>query len=159
VVPGTLDALVLPAKFDERPVTYRAAGHDKHAVGGDFVLSPDGRFLLCKTGTVLRLSAERDSDLQVHGRIEPFLAAAVDTESRSAFVLGRDGELKQYSYPEFRLRASYRLSLGAYQIVVDGKQGHLFAAGFDPRALTDRPRERGYGDIHVYDLKYLVRKE
>jgi hypothetical protein len=155
VVPGTLDALVLPGRLDERPVTYRAPAHDKHSLGGDFVLSPDGKFLLNKSGTVLRLSAERDEDLKLHVKLPPFLAAAVDPEGRAAYVLDRDGALKRYSYPEFKLQATHRLSLSGYRLAVDGKLGRLYVAGFDPAAVAERPRARGHGDIHVYALRDL----
>src|SRR5262249_31675052 len=131
----------------------RAANHDKLAVGGEFVITPEGRFALCKTGTVLRLSAEKDEDMRFHARLEPFLAAAVDVEGRAAYVLGRDGLLKRYSCPEFRRQAKRRLSLAGYQVAVDGKAGRLYVAGFDARSVADRPRARGHGDIHVYALK------
>src|SRR5262249_43382116 len=85
--PRTLDALILPARFtDDRPVSYRAPGYDKQTLGGDFVISPDGRYLLCKTGTVLRLAPDRDADLQAHAKLEPFLAVAVDVEGRQLYL-------------------------------------------------------------------------
>jgi WD40 repeat protein len=153
VVPATLDAFALGAKTTEQPVSYRAANHDKLALGGEFVVTPDGRFALCKTGTVLRLSAERDEDMRLHTRVEPFLSAAVDEGGKTAYVLARDGTLRQYSYPDFRLRWQRRLAITGYQIAVDGKSGRLFVAGFDPRSVAERPRARGHGDIHVYGLK------
>jgi hypothetical protein len=156
VVPGTLDALPVPARLADRPTLSRAPGHDKQALGGAFVISPDGRYLLCKTGTILRLSAERDEDMKPHRKLEPFLAAVADVEGKVAYLLGRDGLLEQYGYPEFRLKGTRRLSLSGYQLALDGKGGRLYVAGFDPAALSERPRARGHGDIHVYRLKDLV---
>jgi hypothetical protein len=157
VSPGTLDALVLPARIsEERPPGYRAPNHDKQSLGGDFAISPDGRFLLCRNGTILRLSAERDEDLKAHAKIAPFLAVAIDPEGRSAWVVGRDGVLGHYAYPEFRLLGRHRLGLAAYDVAVDGKEGRLYVAGFDPRSMADRPRGRGQGDIQVYGLKELL---
>jgi WD40 repeat protein/mono/diheme cytochrome c family protein len=153
VTPGKLEALVLPVKFDEQPVTYKASLPPQQPLGGDFVLSPDGRFLLCKTGTVVRLTASREGDLQYHGSIKSFLSAVVDPDLAAAFVLTRDGLLEHYSYPDFRLQASYRLPLTPYQTVCDGKEGRLYVAGIDPKSVGDRPRARGHGDIHVYLLK------
>ncbi|HZY90037.1 MAG TPA: WD40 repeat domain-containing protein, partial [Gemmataceae bacterium] len=152
VTPGTLERFDVPAQPEDKPVATRAAA-GRHALGGEFVLSPDGRFLLCKTGTVLRLSAERDSDMRPHADVGPFLDAAVDPEANLAFVLARDGTLRHYSYPDFRPQATYRLALSAYRIAWDGKGGRLYAAGFDPKAVSDRPRARAHGDIHVYALK------
>jgi WD40 repeat protein len=153
VSPGTLDALVLPRKFDDgKPVTYPSPAHGKHPLGGEFLLSPDGQFLLCKTGTVLRVSAVQEEDLRFHADVGPFLAAAVSPEARAGFVLTGDGLLKRYSYPDFKPRATYRLGLTPYQAVCDGPGGRLYVAGFDPRRVAQRPRARGHGDIHIYAL-------
>ncbi len=152
VVPGTLDALALPTKATEPPVSQRAANHDKLVLGGEFLVTPDGRFALCKTGSILRLSDEKDEDMRLHTRIEPFLAAAVDEEQKTAYLLGRDGTLRQYSYPEFRLRWRRRLAITGYQITVDGKAGRVYVAGFDPRSVAERPRAKGHGDVHVYGI-------
>ncbi len=153
VTPGTLEALVLPAKFDEQPITYKAALPPQQPLGGDFVLSPDGRFLLCKTGTVVRLGASRESDLQFHGSIKPFLTAAVEPDLSAAFVLTRDGLVEHYSYPDFRSLGSYRAGVAPFQVICDGKGGRLFVAGIDPKTVADHPRARGHGDLFVYDLK------
>ncbi len=159
VTPGTLDALVLPKQVDEKPATYRAPAPGRQPLGGEFQLTPDGRFLLCKSGTVLRVSANRDDDLQFHAALDPFVTAAVDPEARTAFLLTRDGTLEQYAYPEFKLQASRRLDIVPYQAVFDGKQGKLYVAGFDPRGVAGRPRARGFGDLFVYELKELTAKK
>jgi WD40 repeat protein len=157
VTPGTLDALVLPGRFsDDRPATYRVPNYEKQELGGDFVMSPEGRFLLNKKGTVLRLTGDRDTDLQPHAKLEPFLAAAVDVEGRQLYLLGKDGLLKRYSYPEFRLQGQVRLPLAGYGLAVDGKEGILYVAGFDPKSIGDRPRARGYGEIQVFALKEVL---
>jgi WD40 repeat protein len=159
VSPGTVDALILPKQLDDKPVTYRAPAPQRQALGGAFVLTVDGRFLVCNSGTVLRLSGDRDDELQFHTALEPFVAAAIDPEARTAFLLTRDGALEQYSYPEFKLKASHRLGIVSYQAVYDGKRDRLYVAGFDPRAVADRPRARGFGDLFVYDVKALAAKK
>jgi WD40 repeat protein len=155
VSPGTLDALVIPSKLDDKPATYRAAFPGRQLLGGEFQVTPDGRYLLCKTGTVLRLSAARDDDLKFHVSLEPFVAAAVDADARAAFVLTRDGTLEQYSYPEFRLKTSHRIGVTAFQAVCDGAAGKLYVAGLDPRTVAERPRAKGFGEIYIYDTKDL----
>jgi dipeptidyl aminopeptidase/acylaminoacyl peptidase len=157
VTPGTVDALTIPHRFDDpAPAPFRSPAVGRHPLGGAFLATPDGRFLLFKTGTVLRLSATREDDLPFHAALEPFLAAAVDPDVGAAFVLARDGALKHYSYPDFKLRATYRLGLAGYQVALDGRHGRLYVAGFDPGAVAERPRARGHGDIHVYALKDLA---
>jgi WD40 repeat protein len=158
VSPGKIEGLVLPRKFDERPAAYASPEVGKHALGGDFVISPDGKFLLCKTGTVLRLSATRDEDLKQAATIEPFVTAAAAPELGMAFALAQDGALRVYSYPDFRLAGTYRLAGVGYAMVCDGKAGRLYVAAVDPKALSERPRGRGTGEIQVYDVKDILRK-
>jgi len=46
VKPGTLDALPLPGKIDDKPAAYRAVAPAQYVLGGEFQATPDGRFLL-----------------------------------------------------------------------------------------------------------------
>jgi WD40 repeat protein/mono/diheme cytochrome c family protein len=157
VTPGLIEGLALPARPEDKPTPYRSPATGKHPLGGPFSLTPDGKFLLCKTGTVLRLTTEADADLQHAATLEPFLAAAVAPARRAAFLLTADGWLKRYSYPDFQPQGASRLGVVAYQAAWDGGQGRLYVAGFDPAALAARPRARGFGDIFVYDLNDLLR--
>ena len=157
VTPATLDALLLPAKLDERPVQYKAPADAEHPVGGGFVVSPDGKFLLCKTGTVLRLSTDRAADLKPAAKVSPFLAAAIDAETKSILLLTADGWLRHYSAEDFKLRGSYRLGTVGYQMALDGKEGRLYVAGLDPQALAERPRGGNVGGVYVYDVAEVLR--
>jgi WD40 repeat protein len=159
VTPGTLEAFVLPIKGEEPPTNYKAAGGAQSPLGGDFVLTPDGKYLLCKKGTVLRLAASRDADMQYHARIKGFLAAAVDPDVGAVFVLTRDGTLARYSYPDFRPQGTYRLGVTPFGAVCDGKQGRLYVAAIDPRRVAEQPRARGHGDVLLYALKDLLPPE
>jgi WD40 repeat protein len=155
VTPGTLDALVIPRKPDEKPATYRAPPGG-HPLGGDFLVTPDGRFLLCKNGTALRLSADPGNDLRFHAALGPFAASAVDPEAGALFLITPDGTLKHFAYPALTPRGSYRLGLFAAQAAYDAKRGRLYVGGFDPRTAAERPRARGHGDVDVYDVRELV---
>jgi hypothetical protein len=156
VTPGTLEALVLPAKADDKPEVRKAMAPKGHALGGEFLLTPDGRFLLCRTGTVLRTAAGRDDDLKFHASVGPFVAVAVDPEAKAAVVLTHDGLLKHYTYPDFKLKVTHSVGIVATGAVIAGKQGKVFVAGFDPRTVGNRPRARGYGDLFVFDLKEVI---
>ncbi len=145
---GHLLAYDLPGKPGDKPTI---ASPDSVTLGGDFTISPDGRYLVLHGGTVLQLPL--GADVRRHARLGPLLSLAVDLEDRTAWTVARDGTLRKYSYPEFRLLGRYRPALAAYAVVVDGKAGRLYVAGFDPGALAERPRARGHGDIHVYALK------
>jgi hypothetical protein len=157
VSPGKVEGLVIPKKLDERPPAYASPEVGKRPLGGDFVISPDGKFLLCKTGTVLQLSATRDDDLKHVATIEPFVAAAVAAELGTAFALSQDGALRVYSYPDFRPAGTYRLGGVCYALACDGKAGRLYVAAVDPKALSERPRGRGTGELQVYDVKDALR--
>ena len=146
-------------RSDDKPAAYRAAVPAQYALGGEFQATPDGRFLLCKTGVVLKASETRDEDMRFAAWVGPFTAAAVDAETKSAFFLTREGVLKHYSYPEFKLLATYDLGIVATQAALDGKAGKLYVAGFDPKTAADHPRARGFGDVFVYTLQDVLTKK
>jgi len=159
VKPGTLDALPLPGKIDDRPAAYRAAAPTQYALGGEFEATPDGRFLLCKTGVVLQASETRDQDMRFQAWVGPFTAAATDADAHSAFLLTREGVLKQYSYPEFKLLAAWNLGIAPTRAALDGKAAKLYVAGFDPKTAAEHPRARGFGDVFVYSLPDVLTKK
>jgi hypothetical protein len=156
VTPGSIEGMSLPVKLEEKPEPSRSPAQEKYPAGGEFVIAPDGKYLLCKTGTVLQLLANRQEDLQPVARLAPFVAAVIDPDSGLALTLAGDGTLRRYTYPEFKLHGTYQLGTVAYQAVLDAKQGRLYVAGLDPKTLAGRPRARGYGDIYVYELKELL---
>lgn len=96
-------------------------------------------------------------DLRFAAHLGELLSLAVApnaTGGAVAFTTTADGSLKQFSYPDFEWRASYRLEQPAYRAVTDGR-GVLWLAASEPRALQierygDRPT--GRGNIHLYDL-------
>jgi hypothetical protein len=156
LTPGRVEALVLPAKPEDRPATYRAPDAGRAPLGGPFVLTPDGKFLLCRNGTVLQLADGQEADLKYHTSLPAFLAALVAPDLGAALLLAEDGTLKQYSYPQWKWQAGYRLDGVAYRAVLDAKGGRLYVATVDPRRLNERPRG-GVGAIHVYQLKDVLR--
>jgi hypothetical protein len=96
-------------------------------------------------------------DLQFAAHLGELLSLAVAPNAAggaAAFTTTADGSLKQFSYPDFEWRATYRLEQPVYRAVTDGR-GVLWLAASEPRALQierfgDRPT--GRGDIHLYDL-------
>jgi hypothetical protein len=95
-------------------------------------------------------------------RVAESLAAAIDPEAGAALLLTRHGGLRHYSYPDFRLRGSYRLDRPGYRAALDGRRGLLFVASGSARALahavgTAGDREGASGDVRVYDVGPLLR--
>jgi hypothetical protein len=156
VTPGSIDALVLPARLDDKPALYRSAARTDKPLGGDFLVTPDGRYLLARTGVVLHSAADQSADLRYETALKPHLAAAVAPELDLAFLCTDDRSLLVYSYPEFKLRSVIKLPGVAYQAECDAKSGRLFLAVFDPKTLTARPGEKGGGELHVYEIKNLL---
>ncbi len=149
ITPGRLDFLTIPGRLEDAPPPVRSATvPSPHVLGGAFQMTPDGRFLLCKTGVAL----EAGENVRFHTVLEPLLSAAFDADAKTGFLLTRDGFLKQFSYPDFKLHAAHRLPLAAYRLAFDGAHGRLYVAGVDPKTAADRPRDRGLGDIHVFEL-------
>jgi hypothetical protein len=123
---------------------------------GDFLIAPAGHFLLCKAGTVLRLSPDEDEDLKLFTTLRLSLAATVALNLGVAVIATRDGSLKLHSYAEFRPQATIRTGTVAYQVALDSKQNLLYTVTFGPKALTDRPHGHSSGAIHVYGLQDLL---
>lgn len=153
VNPGKLEGYPLPSSLDEKPAP-RVAAVDA-PLGGPFVVSPDGAFLILQTGTVVRLSANAGDDLHDAMKLPPHMAAAMDGDR--LFLLLPDGQtVKEYTYPDLKWHATHRLAGLAHQLAYDARSGRLYAAVIDPKSLRDRPRARGAGDVQVYDMKPKV---
>ena len=140
VVPGTFESIGLGGEVR------KAAG--KLPLGGMFALTPDGKAVVFRNGTLLT------TGLEPLGRIEPHLAIALGESS--AWLVARDGTLARYAYPAWKETGRWRLPLAAYALALDAKAGRLYVAGFDPRSVLERPRARGHGAIHWYDIAALA---
>jgi hypothetical protein len=156
VRPGVIEVMRMPASAAEKPAAQRSPAVEKWPLGGEFQITPDGKYLLCKTGTVLRLRPEREEDLKFAVWVGPFATAAVAPEAEMALLLHGDGTLRRYSYPDWKPRGTFKLATVAYQAVLDAREGRLYVAGFDPAVISSRPRARAFGDIQVYDVKSLL---
>lgn len=154
VTPGRIEALPIPEPLSEKPNAYSAPASSR--VGGQFVVTPDDRYLLCQTGTVLRLASTQEHDLQPHADLGPFIAAALDPKNALAFLLREDSTLDVLSYPEMKLRSTYQTGMAASGMVFDPNQGKLCVTGIPLTALRDRPRAKAIGDVLVFDLRELV---
>lgn len=158
VTPGSLEALYLGDRPEQNAATAKAGQPGRQPLGGEFFVSPDGSLLLFRSGTVLRLSPDRDQDMRFQGALEPFVHATFDAERKLLLVLSREQTLDVYSYPDLKLRASKRLDLIATRAVVSPATGKLLIAGVDPRTVAERPRAKGMGDVYGFELKDVVGK-
>jgi dipeptidyl aminopeptidase/acylaminoacyl peptidase len=155
VTPGRVEALAIPEPLTDRPAVTAASPEAR--LGGALTVTPDGRFALCPTGTVLRLSVTPADDLRPVANVGPFAAAAVAPDRGTALVLADDGTLTAFDYPAFKPRATYRLGVAAFGAALDAAAGRLYVAGIPLGAVRDRPRARGLGDVIVFDVRNLER--
>ena len=90
--------------------------------------------------------------------------AATLNERLVAPRAGTDPEGEQHceewrSHPVFAGNGMFerRLAMAGYRIAVDGRARdgavRLYVGGFDPRSVSERPRAKGHGEIHVYRIK------
>jgi DNA-binding beta-propeller fold protein YncE len=156
VTPGRVEALAIPEPLTDRPAV--TAAPPEARVGGALAVTPDGRFALCPTGTVLRLAAGGD-DLRPAADVGPFAAADVAPDRGTALVLADDGTLTAFDYPAFKPRATYRLGVAAFGAALDAAAGRLYVAGIPLAAVRDRPRARGLGDMIVFDVREVLRRK
>jgi hypothetical protein len=102
-----------------------------------------------------------ERELAPIGHLGALLAATFGPDKGgkgNAIVTTADGLLKQFSYPNFQLQATYRLDQPAYRAMLDGQRGLLWVAASAPDALRvslhgDPPT--GRGDLHLYDVRSL----
>jgi hypothetical protein len=95
----------------------------------------------------------------VGGDIEPFRVIAASSEAKAVFLIGNDGQLKYYSYPELMRKGSFKLSSPPYDLALDGRLGLLFAATYpdrDPRSPPPRVSEESPTEIRIYAVKPIL---
>ncbi|HLW64764.1 MAG TPA: c-type cytochrome domain-containing protein [Gemmataceae bacterium] len=153
---GKIESYPIPVKLDEKPNQNAAQGTPDSPLGGPFTIAPDGQYLISRSGVTLKLSSNRTEDLQQGPKLPPHIAVTVDPARGIVFLLATDGlTLKQFSYPEMKWQKSWTLESLAHEAAFDSKTGRLYLAVIDPQSLRDRPRARGHGDIHVFEMKNL----
>jgi DNA-binding beta-propeller fold protein YncE len=151
VTPGKIEIFPIPVELSVKPASRAAVTDDP--IGGPFRITPDGRFLLSQTGTLLRLSDDKNDDLRPAGKLPPHLASAIDPALGVALLLEENGTtLRRYSYPEWQWRGSYELPSLNHGLAFDSATNRVFVATIDPRSLRDRPRAKGHGEVRVYQV-------
>jgi hypothetical protein len=140
--------------------------------------SPLGPLALPTPGEPVPLAAPpgADAEPRLAARVAEAVAAEIDPAGGAALLLTRRGALCHYSYPDFRLLGSYRLERPGYRAAL-GPGGLLFVASPAAGVAIDRegtPGEvpavpernplpfsagntRAPGDVHVYDVRALLR--
>ncbi len=97
-------------------------------------------------------------DLKIAARIGDLLAATTAGETNGkgrAVIATREGTIKEFSIPDFRLRAESRLDGVAYRLALDGRHKRLWAAvceAGDLKANRHGDRPLGRADLHVYEI-------
>jgi DNA-binding beta-propeller fold protein YncE len=154
VAPGTLDFFVIPGSVKDRAAITRTLSPGRQPLGGPFFVSPDGRYVLCTSGTVLR--DDGDGALRFHHALESFVSVAFLSDKQLVLVLSREGTLDAYRYPDFAPVASHPLGIVGSGMACSSKESKLILTGIDPTTLADRPRARGTADVFVVDLGSVI---
>ncbi len=105
-------------------------------------------------------------DLEFAANIAPFWAGASLPSQKVFLALGtregagknRAGTLLRYSYPDFKLQATYHLPQPVTHVVVDEKANKFYCAAVtkDNPALNLREKAFLPSVVHVYDLKPIL---
>lgn len=153
VNPGKIEGFPIPVRLSDKPAASTTPTTGDVPASGQFMLTPDGKFLISHTGATFRLGSSRESDLQPGPKLPPHLAAAVDSEHGVLLLLANDGAtIKRFSYPAMEWQSNDRLSVLAHQMVYDDQSGRLYVGVINPASLG-RPRAKGFGDLQVYEMK------
>ncbi len=126
ISPNSISPIWLGAGSEEIPRSVRS--DPKTPIGGWFYITPDGKYVVMNTGTVLRLARNRRDDLKPVAKIERNLCAATDKGASVLFVGTPDGALKVYTYPSMEVKDSYMLKAPACRMLLDGTSGTLYCA-------------------------------
>lgn len=100
-----------------------------------------------------------DDALLGKGKIEPFLGVVVSPERKLVLTSTTRSFLKLYTYPDFRLKGSYKLRGPATHLAFDSRRNQLYAHVTSVERLqTNTPGKSpsGLGDLLVYDLNDIL---
>jgi|GEM_PF-6791458 len=137
---------------------YDSPYHGDYPLGGSFEISPDGKYLISHTGTVLRLASSVQDDMKFMAKVNPHNACAFGSLQDILVTCTDQKMLQIISYPQFELRKSIMLSKAAYQMVFDEVGKTLFAAldNSSGERPYSRNSGRGPGNILIFDLSTVL---
>jgi hypothetical protein len=111
------------------------------------------------------VTAPTGRDFAFAVKLPPFYTAQLDPKAGMLLLVATDGSLKQYSYPDFKLKAEFRVpgDLAGYQSALDTNKGVLYLAVAANDKLsklheTDT-RIEAFGDILALDVAHLADKK
>ena len=147
------DANVGCIAFDLR-ARYVSSSNRRAALGGKFAITPDGRYLIDSTGSVLEIDERRNDDLTLYKRITAHLDSAIDPMTNRLIVSTKDGSISTYSYPQFAFKRTVRIGGRADRIVVDPASRSFFAA---VSPLEGDRIGSSKAELRIYDLDAIPR--
>lgn len=142
--PGGFHAVELWRQQGTYPLR-RCDGGGDGLLGGACELTPDGRFLIGSRGSVLRLSKNRNADLQVMGKVDRCQSIALAAGCDSFFTFNADGFVRTYALEDFVLVKSTKLGWRCDMAVLDvrRKKIHGVFGPVLPETGVDRPLRAG----------------
>jgi mono/diheme cytochrome c family protein len=151
ISPNTMHFLNISGNF---PIGFNSLVRTRVPAQGRFEISPDGKFLICLGGQILRTAGSTITDLKSVAAIDVHISIALDKEAKIFFVATKDKVLKVFSYPDFELKHTLAINGQAYRMALDAKGGKLYCAM--TQGKVDPPFGVGLGSLQVYDVKDLL---
>jgi hypothetical protein len=127
--------------------SYDSPYHGDHPLGGEFEITPDGRFIIGCYGSVVRLAKTKDADLRFVGKIDKGIAVGVGKNSNTFVLSTAEGFLKVYDLEKVELKKSVKIDRLCPKIALDASKGRLYAVAC---AISAEQRSRGYLDPYTY---------
>lgn len=133
---------------------YDSPYHGDYPMGGDLEISPDGKYLIGVSGTVLRLGKTKDADLKYVGKIDKGIALGVAKGSNTMFVSTLEGFVKVYQIDTLELQKSIKVGQWLTRIQLDPARKRLFAVtcAMPERATHFDPFAPKAGDVSCFSL-------
>jgi hypothetical protein len=149
--PGNFHSIQLWRQKGSYPLL-RREGTVASNLGGSFEVSPDGRFLIGAQGAVLRLSKNKEADLQFMTKIDRCKSIVMAAGCDSFFTFNSEGFAKSYSLEDFVLTKSVKLGFHCGLAVLDVKRRRIHGVFSPVMPETGIRRELRAGRISSIEL-------
>lgn len=135
---------------------YSSPYHGEYPLGGRFEVSPDGKYLIFASGTVLHAGRDKADDLRFAAKVEPHVASAMDKDSKVLLLSTQQRTLQVYSSADFKLQKSLHLEGVVSQMVFDAASGTLYCA-VETKQKAGEGQPGMLSDLWIYDLKQALK--
>ncbi len=135
---------------------YDSSLYSDYPLGGDFKISPDGRYLIGSRGPVLQLAAEADDDMRYEASIPEWSAAALAPGYSTFFIGQPTGRIYAYSLDDLDPVSVLNIDRYPQEMLFDakGKRLVVIVSAAEEERLRDRTLPAA--DLYLYSIPVRI---